>query len=88
MLRLAAFLFMEELNDFYNAGFGWSCRQCERELKAAGSIDGAASRVFREGEDESKTPNLENGALAKWVDAVHQILVCPRCGLTESVDKR
>ena len=77
---------MIELNDFYNDGFGWICRQCEQELTPV--LDNARlSRAFREGEAESKTPTLSNAALAKWTDKTRQVLVCPRCGITEPVEK-
>ncbi len=77
---------MIELHDFYNDGFGWICRQCERELKPAAEDSGKLSRMFREGEAESKQPEMSNLALAKWTDATQRTLVCPRCGLTEPVD--
>ena len=77
---------MTELN-FYNAGFGWVCRQCERELKPALPSANKHSRVFREGEAESKTPVLENAALAKWMDKTRRVLICPRCSITEPVEK-
>ena len=75
-----------ELNDFYNDGFGWICKPCERELK---EIDGSEkpSRLMREGEAESKNPNLSNRAMAKWADPAQRILVCPRCAITELADK-
>ena len=74
-----------ELKDFYNAGFGWICRRCERELQNE-ALDEKTSRLMREGEAESKQPKLSNSALAKWTDAARRILTCPRCGITESVD--
>lgn len=77
---------MIELHDFYNDGFGWICRQCERELKPEPKDDGELSRMFREGEAESKQPVMSNLALAKWTDKTQRTLVCPRCGLTELVD--
>jgi rubrerythrin len=76
---------MIELSDFYNDGFGWVCRQCEREL--GGSSSDAHSRLLREGEAESKQPQLSSTALAKWADPAQRILVCPRCGISESIDK-
>ncbi len=79
------FAAMDELNDFFNDGFGWTCRQCYRDL-AVGGVDGPHSRVFREGEAESKRPVLANAALAKWTDATRRFLTCPRCGITEAVD--
>ncbi len=77
-----------ELNDFYNYGYGWICKPCEGELKQSkDSSENEFSRLMREGEAESKQPKLSNLALAKWADAAHRTLVCPRCGITELADK-
>ncbi len=78
---------MIELNDFYNDGFGWICRQCDREIRAADSRHATHSRLLREGEAEAKQPKLSNTALAKWADPAHRMLVCPRCGITELAEK-
>jgi len=75
---------MLELNDFYNDGFGWVCRHCERELQ--GPDKNEHSRLLHEGEAESKQPQLSNRALAKWADAEQRTLMCPRCGITEPVE--
>ena len=75
---------MLELNDFYNDGFGWVCRHCERELREPDETE--HSRLLREGEAESKQPQFSNRALAKWADAEQRTLVCPRCGITEPVE--
>ncbi len=77
---------MLELNDFYNAGFGWICRQCERDLAPKQAPPDKLSRIFREGEAESKNPTLSNGALAKWTDKTRRFLTCPRCGITAPVE--
>ncbi len=76
---------MIELADFYNNGFGWICRQCERELETVPKH--ASSRLLREGEAEGKHPELSSTALAKWLDPSQRILVCPRCGISEEVEK-
>jgi hypothetical protein len=81
-----------ELEDFYNDGFGWICKQCERELKEQNISDSSAvaethSRLLREGEAESKNPRLSNPALARWTDKAQRALMCPRCGITEPADK-
>ena len=75
-----------ELNDFYNDGFGWICRHCERETKEIAAPD-SSSRLMHEGEAESKQPRFSNEAMAKWADPAHRILICPRCGITELADK-
>lgn len=77
---------MVELNDFYNAGFGWICKHCERDLQAEKKDSSNHSRLMREGEAESKEPRFSNPALAKWTDAAQRVLMCPRCGITESAD--
>ncbi len=85
---------MIEIDNFYNDGFGWVCKACERELAETASpldTDGTnatkLNRIMREGEAESKQPRLSNQALAKWADKAKQTLMCPRCGIVEQVDK-
>ena len=73
--------------DFYNDGFGWICRQCERELEQNDERDGV-SRLMYEGEEESRQPQLSHRALAQWADAAQTMLTCPRCGISENVDPR
>jgi len=73
-----------ELNDFYNDGFGWICRACERQLKEGETNSHEkVSRLLREGEAESKQPTFSNKAMAKWHDQSKQSLICPRCGIIE-----
>ena len=76
---------MIELDNFYNDGFGWVCKHCERELKRA--EEAMHARYFREGEAEAKQPGLANPALAKWLDPARTTLTCPRCGVTEPAEK-
>lgn len=42
---------------------------------------------MNEGEAESKDPTMANRALAKWADAAQTMLFCPRCGITEPVER-
>ena len=80
---------MIELNDFYNDGFGWICRACERELEPPSADETAThSRLLREGEAESKTPRFSNKALARWADDARTTLVCPRCEITQTVSEK
>lgn len=76
-----------DLDDFYNDGFGWICKHCERELKDTEKSSAKRSRLMREGESESKIPTFSNSALAKWADKAQTTLICPRCGITELTDK-
>lgn len=76
---------MQELNDFYNNGFGWICRRCERDLAPQTPV-GSRSRLLTEGEAESKQPAMSSKALAKWLDRTRTTLICPQCGITERAD--
>jgi hypothetical protein len=77
-----------ELKNFYNDGFGWICKLCERDFKETKEVsDKKLSRLMSEGEAESKQPKFSNPALAKWTDKTNRTLMCPRCGITESVEK-
>ena len=78
---------MRELERFYNDGFGWICRQCEQDLARTEPVEDGPSRLMHEGEAESKQPALSSVALAKWLDPSQRTLICPRCGITEMVDK-
>ena len=77
---------MTELNDFFNDGFGWQCRQCSIELNPDTVLTSGLPRYYREGEAESRSPMLENAALAKWTDKTRRFLTCPQCGITEAVE--
>jgi len=78
---------MTKLDDFYNVGFGWVCRHCERDLAADDDNKAQHSRAFREGEAESKDIKFAHTAIAKWTDKTRRFLTCPRCGITESVER-
>lgn len=76
------------IDNFYNEGFGWICKSCERELSAQNDdAEHKTSRLMREGEAESKEPRFSNLALAQWADKAQSILICPRCRITETTDK-
>jgi hypothetical protein len=76
-----------DYNDFYNDGFGFICKHCERELKEKQtSQTHKRPRYLREGEAESKQTTLYNSALAKWLDTAQTTLICPTCGLVEKID--
>lgn len=76
---------MIEIGTFYNDGFGWICRPCEKDL--AREENHRHSRVLREGEAESKAPEFANRALARWTDKTRRFLTCPLCGITEAVER-
>jgi len=76
-----------QLDSFYNDGMGWICRQCDGELAAPKSDPGFPSRMFEEGEAESKQVRLASPARAKWADATRRVLACPRCAITELVER-
>jgi hypothetical protein len=73
----------DELENFYNSGFGWICKRCEGELP--NKEPSGRSRLLREGEAEGKNPRLSTNALAQWADEKREALVCPRCGTNEKI---
>ena len=78
---------MTELNDFFNDGFGWQCRQCNIASVTDTVSPGGLPRYYREGEAESKQPEMSNIALAKWMDKTQTTLICPSCGITEIANR-
>jgi hypothetical protein len=78
---------MIELNDFFNDGHGWICKQCDLELRNEAAVSSGPARFFSEGEAEGGGPRLETAALAKWTDRSRRYLACPRCGISEAVEK-
>ena len=73
-----------EAANFYNAGFGWICRRCEKQLsEQINDSRQLNSRLMHEGEAENKKPQFSTRALAKWADESQRILTCPHCGVTD-----
>ena len=77
---------MPETQHFINDGYGWACKRCRAAGRARDSAAGAPlPRFFREGESEEREPRLSSPTLARWKDGNGRTLVCPRCGVEESV---
>jgi rubrerythrin len=74
------------MKDFYHNGFGWICRQCEFDKEREEKEPGYLSRTFREGEAESRDPDLATKGLAKWADPARRFLTCPQCGISEDTE--
>lgn len=76
---------MIEIENFYNSGFGWICRRCERE-QSDQNADQNLPRVWREGEAETKQPKLA-APVAKWFDSARTKLICPNCNTIEAISQ-
>jgi hypothetical protein len=67
---------VNQTNHFFDLGYGWLCKHCS----AADTEAKHHPRKTRE--KETKPPGL---ALATWTDPSRQGLVCPRCGIQETI---
>ncbi|NNE66542.1 MAG: hypothetical protein HKN33_08235 [Pyrinomonadaceae bacterium] len=67
------------MRKFKNEGFGWICVGCSVDE------DSSRSRLLVEGEAEEKRVVLSEQALAKWSNREKTDLVCPKCGVEESL---
>jgi hypothetical protein len=65
---------MPELNDFYQRGEEWICKQCERELEPKNMA------VHPDGKGKMPPP-------ARYTDKTRRFVTCPRGGITEAVEK-
>ena len=76
------------MQHFVNSGYGWTCRRCRAREEARGSSEAAEARgrFFEEGEAEAGGVPLASDSLARWRDASRRTLVCPRCGVEETLD--
>lgn len=78
---------MFETDHFINVGYGWMCKHCRAGDEAREDEQRTRARFLTEGEAEDKEPRLSTPALARWTDATHRTLVCPRCGIEELISK-
>ncbi len=83
---------MNETAHFINDGYGWTCKRCAAaraggEATPRSAEPDALPRFFREGEAEERVPVLSSPTLARWRDATRRTLVCPRCGIEESIQQ-
>jgi hypothetical protein len=76
-----------EVDHFINLGYGWVCKHCSADDLARNDAGAGRGRFFAEGEAEDKEPALSTPALARWANATRQALVCPRCGVEETIGK-
>jgi hypothetical protein len=60
------------MNDFNKHDENWVCKQCQREIESGG----ASHPLIKE-----ELP------IARFTDKTFRSLTCPRCGITELVDK-
>ena len=60
-----------ETENFFKANYGWFCKRCQKR-------------------DKHKLNSQKNESTlypARWLDASRKILICPKCGVTEEIDK-
>jgi hypothetical protein len=69
---------MHQTTHFFNLGYGWLCKHCSAE---------DAERKYHHHHHHQPAANGKQNslALAKWCDAEHHGLMCPRCGIEEQL---
>ena len=76
------------MKHFVNEGFGWTCRRCQTEERARETPQSPRARFFSEGESEDRETKLSAAPLARWRDASRRALVCPHCGVEETIGEK
>jgi hypothetical protein len=79
---------MNQTNHFFDVGYGWLCKHCSAaDTEAKHQPREAQAGFFGNAEPDQKqsNPPAPALALATWTDPSHHSLVCPRCGIKESI---
>jgi hypothetical protein len=66
---------LNQTNHFFNLGYGWLCKHCSAE-----------DTERKQQTEFSTTPPSSALALAAWTDSTHHALICPRCGIEETIE--
>jgi hypothetical protein len=76
---------VNQTNHFFDLGYGWLCKHCSAtDTEAKQQPQRAQAGFFNTepDEQEAKPPGL---ALATWTDPSRHSLVCPCCGIQETI---
>jgi hypothetical protein len=77
---------LNQTNHFFDLGYGWLCKHCSAaDTEANHQPQTARGSVFNNAEPEKQAAKPPGLALATWTDPSRQGLVCPRCGIRETI---
>jgi hypothetical protein len=88
--------YVNQTNHFFNLGYGWMCKHCsaaDTEARQHASLHANNSHRQESGPlDHERSPKADKSQahdlpLARWTDASHHSLKCPRCSIEEIVSK-
>jgi hypothetical protein len=86
---------VNQTNHFFNLGYGWMCKHCSAaDAEARQHVSSHANHSHRQdgetllnSQKADKSQQAPELPLARWTDASHQSLKCPRCSIEEIVSK-
>jgi hypothetical protein len=74
---------VKETTHFFNLGYGWLCKHCSAaDSERSHQPRETHSSFFSHAEPETKPSGLP---LAGWTDSSRHALICPRCGIEETI---
>jgi hypothetical protein len=75
---------LNQTNHFFDLGYGWLCKHCSA---ADAEATQHRSSFFSSPDSEKRESRPLGLALATWTDNSRHALVCPRCGIAETITR-
>jgi rubredoxin len=77
---------LRQTTHFFDLGYGWLCKHCSAaDSERAHQPRESPSGLFSQSEPEKKEANKPGLPLATWTNASRRALICPRCGIEETI---
>jgi hypothetical protein len=77
---------VNQTNHFFDLGYGWLCKHCSAaDSERPYQPHQRQSRFFGRAESEKIEAKSSGLPFAGWTDASRHALICPRCGIVETL---
>jgi ribosomal protein L37AE/L43A len=76
---------LNQTNHFFDLGYGWLCKHCSAADAEATHQPEHHASFFSHDDSEKKQAQQSGLALATWTDTSRHALICPRCGIAETI---